>query len=157
MDSILGYLLLSNKNFKLGFFRGFGYVMFDDPATAAKALKTEVHEYDGKKFDVKVALTKIESLSTLKSEKHRKLYITGIPLRMTKGDLENHFIQFGEITDIRILKQEDSSRHKLFGFLTFAEKSGADAALKFGDHHWIRNFATKVILFEKIFAITHKK
>jgi hypothetical protein len=92
---------------------------------------------DGRRIDVKVALTKSQSLCSLKSEKHRKLYITGIPKGVTKEDLQAHFLQFGRISDIRILWQGQSYRHKLFGFITFAEKKGADNALAFGASQFV--------------------
>jgi hypothetical protein len=102
---------------------------------------------DGRRIDVKVALTKSQSLSSLKSEKHRKLYITGIPKGATKEDFEDYFTQFGRISDIRILWQGQSYRHKLFGFITFAEKTGADNALAFGEAHFVPQIDHEVLFW----------
>lgn len=59
-----------------------------------------------------------------------KIYIGNLPFKMEANALRDLFSQFGEITDLFLVKDRETGRLKGFGFITFADSASAQAALK---------------------------
>jgi len=58
-----------------------------------------------------------------------KLYIGNLPWTVSEEKLKELFSKFGEITEATIIADRYSGRSKGFGFVTFASKESADAAI----------------------------
>ena len=69
-----------------------------------------------------------EQSSITKKEKGCELFIGNLNINTEKEDLNNLFSKFGEITDIRIHKNEENK--KCYAFVRFSTKESANAALK---------------------------
>lgn len=65
-----------------------------------------------------------------------KLFVGGIPNEADDDKLRKLFEPHGDITDFAIMK-DDNGNNRGFGFITFAEKSMADAAISALDGHKI--------------------
>jgi cold-inducible RNA-binding protein len=60
----------------------------------------------------------------------RKLYVGNLNYELTADDLRTAFERFGQIEDSVVITNRETGCSRGFGFVTFAEPSQADAALK---------------------------
>src|SRR3989338_3479599 len=58
-----------------------------------------------------------------------KVYVGNLPFSVTDKDLNEMFVQFGQITEAVLIKDEFSGRSKGFGFVTFADKASGEKAI----------------------------
>ncbi|KAH7512885.1 hypothetical protein FEM48_Zijuj12G0137700 [Ziziphus jujuba var. spinosa] len=56
------------------------------------------------------------------------ILVKGFPFSTTDERLAEVFSQFGEITEVKIVKNKDSNKSKGFGFVTFTSESDAQKA-----------------------------
>ncbi|VEN44134.1 unnamed protein product [Callosobruchus maculatus] len=61
-------------------------------------------------------------------EQLRKLFIGGLDFRTTDESLKEHFEQWGEITDVVVMKDPTTKRSRGFGFITYAKAYMVDDA-----------------------------
>lgn len=59
-----------------------------------------------------------------------KIYVGNIPYDADSDTLKDHFSGCGEVVDAIVISDRETKRSKGFGFVTFADKDGLDAALK---------------------------
>lgn len=59
-----------------------------------------------------------------------KLYVGNLPYTVNEQDLKDLFKEFGEINDVRLIKDRETGRSKGFAFVEFADSSQSQAALK---------------------------
>ena len=58
-----------------------------------------------------------------------KLYVGNLPWSVKDVELKDMFAKFGEISEAIVISDKYSGRSKGFGFVTFASKENADAAV----------------------------
>jgi len=58
-----------------------------------------------------------------------KIYVGNLPWSVKDKELMDLFAKFGEITEATVISDKFSGRSKGFGFVTFAAKENADAAI----------------------------
>lgn len=58
-----------------------------------------------------------------------KIYIGNLPFSFTDGELNELFSQYGEISEVTVIKDKFSGRSKGFGFITFSDKASAEKAI----------------------------
>jgi len=67
----------------------------------------------------------------------KKLFVGGIPYRMTSADLEELFASVGTVVSARIIIDRMTNRSKGFGFVEMSNDEEADEAIKkFNDSDW---------------------
>lgn len=49
------------------------------------------------------------------------VYIGGLPYTLTEGDVECMMSQFGTVTDLKLVRNEDTNESKGFGFVQYAD------------------------------------
>lgn len=59
-----------------------------------------------------------------------KLYVGNFPYSVDEEQLRGIFSQYGEISDLALIKDRDTGRPKGFGFITFATQEAAEKALE---------------------------
>merc|ERR1711934_443800 len=57
------------------------------------------------------------------------VFLGNIAWSASVDDIREHFSQFGHVESVRIITDRDTGRSKGFGFVNFAEPSGATAAV----------------------------
>jgi RNA recognition motif-containing protein len=119
---------------KEGRSRGFGFVTFAFPQDVPPNFVTSMHVVDGKQVDVKIAIPEEElQLST----GVKKLFVGGLTITTTREHLEQHFGQFGVLTDAVVM--ETNGRPRGFGFVTFETEEQAETAYCYTPGHVIDN------------------
>ena len=59
----------------------------------------------------------------------KKLYVGNIPYEMSGEDIKKEFSDYGEVSDVFIVKDRRTGRPRGFAFVTFAEGDAADRAV----------------------------
>lgn len=72
--------------------------------------------------------------STLEPENLRKIFVGGLTSNTTDELMREFYSQFGEITDIIVMRDPTTKRSRGFGFVTFTAKTEVDAAMKQRPH-----------------------
>ncbi|CAG0915812.1 unnamed protein product [Notodromas monacha] len=112
------------KDFKTGYSYGFGFVDFQRPEDAAKAIET-LNGLDvmNKKIKVSYARPPGENI------KDSNLYVAGIPRDYNEAQLEQVFASYGAIIQRNILKDKITGASRGVGFVRFDTKDEAQAAI----------------------------
>ena len=119
---------------------GFGFVEFERPRNAQKAIKRLQHsELDGHKLELKLSHRESRSVdgerderreAKLSEQKSAKILVRNIPFEASKHEVKELFQTFGELKTVRLPKKFSSSQgeHRGFGFVEFTTKDGAKRA-----------------------------
>lgn len=59
-----------------------------------------------------------------------KIYVGNLPYDATENDIEQAFSEFGKVTSVNLLKDNQTGQLKGFGFVEMAEVSEGQAAIK---------------------------
>ncbi|XP_039021222.1 heterogeneous nuclear ribonucleoprotein 1-like isoform X1 [Hibiscus syriacus] len=118
--------------------RGFGFIVFSDPAIAEKVIK-EKHNIDGRMVEAKKAVPRddqnIMSRSTSSIQgspgpgRTRKIFVGGLASTVTESDFKKYFDQFGNVTDVVVMYDHNTQRPRGFGFITYDSEEAVDKVL----------------------------
>ncbi|XGW28934.1 hypothetical protein V3C99_008607 [Haemonchus contortus] len=67
-------------------------------------------------------------------ENFRKIFVGGLTGNTTDEVMREFYQQFGELTDIIVMRDPNTKRSRGFGFVTFASKANVDAAMAARPH-----------------------
>jgi len=67
----------------------------------------------------------------------KKIYVGGLPYKVTSEMLAEEFQQYGEIDDSIVISDRNTGRSRGFGFVTFSADQAADAALAHNGREWM--------------------
>ncbi|GLT80196.1 hypothetical protein SLA2020_516490 [Shorea laevis] len=119
--------------------RGFGFVIFADPAVAERVV-LEKHLIDGKTVEAKKAIPRDDQniLNKNNSSIHgssspartKKIFVGGLASSVTESDFKNYFDQFGTITDVVVMYDHNTQRPRGFGFITYDSEEAVDKVLQ---------------------------
>ncbi len=59
-----------------------------------------------------------------------KLFIGNLSFRATENELNDAFVQFGELEEVKIILDRETGRSRGFAFVTYIDDSSAQDALK---------------------------
>lgn len=140
---------------KDGKHRGFGFVTFDDPASAQEVLSEE-QVIDGRTVDVKEAVPKGEAPEPLAirepyggngfdrqargggdrsggggrpGPKTDKVFVGGLTQTTTEDQLRDYFAQYGNLIDVVVMKDRASQRSRGFGFVQYDDTEPVDKVM----------------------------
>ncbi|PSS21207.1 Heterogeneous nuclear ribonucleoprotein like [Actinidia chinensis var. chinensis] len=142
--------------------RGFGFVTFTDQSVADEVLKHE-HIILGRKVEVKLAIPKGEMYHNQCPNQQnnngscrnnsngncnrpwstKKIFIGGLPSKLTEEELKGYFERFGAITDAIVMYDKENDRSRGFGFVTFDSEEAVDIALQ-QKYHTLNGRAVEV-------------
>jgi cold-inducible RNA-binding protein len=74
------------------------------------------------------------------------LWVRNLSEATTEEDLEDLFLQVGEVTSLKIMKDRDSGLSKSYGYLTMSAQSEADKAISRFNEYSFGNHRLKVSL-----------
>lgn len=118
--------------------RGFGFVVFADPAVAERVV-LEKHTIDGRIVEAKKAVPRDDQhlLNRNNSSIHgspgpartKKIFVGGLASTVTESDFKKYFDQFGTITDVVVMYDHNTQRPRGFGFITYDSEDAVDKVL----------------------------
>ncbi|CAB4291436.1 unnamed protein product [Prunus armeniaca] len=122
--------------------RGFGFVVFSDPSVLDRVLNDK-HTIDGRVVEAKKALSREEqqtsnrsgNFNTTRSSggggnfKTKKIFVGGLPSTLTEDGFRQFFENYGTVTDVVIMYDQNTQRPRGFGFITFDTEDAVDRVL----------------------------
>ncbi|XWS18118.1 hypothetical protein CRYUN_Cryun32bG0014400 [Craigia yunnanensis] len=121
--------------------RGFGFVVFADPAIAEKVVM-EKHMIDGRTVEAKKAVPRDDQNILNKSNasihgspgpgpaRTKKIFVGGLASTVIESDFKRYFDQFGTITDVVVMYDHNTQRPRGFGFITYDSEEAVDKVLQ---------------------------
>ncbi|XP_021295092.1 heterogeneous nuclear ribonucleoprotein 1 isoform X1 [Herrania umbratica] len=119
--------------------RGFGFVVFADPAIAERVVM-EKHMIDGRTVEAKKAVPRDDQNILNKSNvsihgspgpaRTKKIFVGGLASTVTESDFKRYFDQFGTITDVVVMYDHNTQRPRGFGFITYDSEEAVDKVLQ---------------------------
>lgn len=118
----------------------FGFVDYVNPADAKKAFEhAQGKEVDGRNIKVDLQAAKpprdqadnrAKKFNDRQSAPSKTLWLGNLAFHLTEDEIWEKFGEHGEVSSVRLPKNPETDQPKGFGYVEFAEQSGADAALK---------------------------
>lgn len=118
--------------------RGFGFVVFANPAVADRVVM-EKHQIDGRMVEAKKAVPRddqhilIRNSSSIHGSpgpgRTKKIFVGGLASTVTENDFKKYFEQFGTINDAIVMYDHNTQRPRGFGFITFDSEDAVDMVL----------------------------
>ncbi|XP_019702724.2 uncharacterized protein [Elaeis guineensis] len=118
--------------------RGFGFVVFADPAVAERVIM-EKHMIDGRMVEAKKAVPRDDQHILSRSNtsiygssgpgRTKKIFVGGLPSTITESDFKKYFDQFGNIIDVVVMYDHNTQRPRGFGFITYDSEDAVDKVL----------------------------
>ncbi|KAM3701293.1 hypothetical protein ACB098_05G160200 [Castanea mollissima] len=118
--------------------RGFGFVVFVDP-TVAERVVMEKHVIDGRTVEAKKAVPRDDqnilnrNNSSIQGSpgpaRTKKIFVGGLASTVTESDFKKYFDQFGTITDVVVMYDQNTQRPRGFGFITFDSEEAVENVL----------------------------
>lgn len=119
--------------------RGFGFIVFADPAVADLVIK-EKHNIDGRMVEAKKAVPRDDQTNTMSRHsgsiqsspvpiRSRKIFVGGLASSVTENDFKLYFEQFGTVTDGVVMYDHNTRRPRGFGFITYNSEDAVDKVL----------------------------
>lgn len=115
--------------------RGFGFITFAEPASVDNVLKVPIHTLDGKKIDPKHATPKNRPKQPNKT---KKIFVGGVSQDTSSEEVKAYFNQFGKVEETVMLMDQQTKRHRGFGFVTFENEDVVDRVCEI-HFHTIKN------------------
>lgn len=98
-------------------------------------LKVPIHTLDGKKIDPKHATPKNRPKQ---SNKTKKIFVGGVSQDTSSDEVKAYFNQFGKVEETVMLMDQQTKRHRGFGFVTFENEDVVDRVCEI-HFHTIKN------------------
>ncbi|XWS53763.1 hypothetical protein CRYUN_Cryun10bG0028100 [Craigia yunnanensis] len=122
--------------------RGFGFVVFSDPAILDTVLQ-EKHTIDGRAVEAKRALSREEQQTSARTGnlnqgrssgsggniRTKKIFVGGLPPTLTEDGFRQYFDDYGQVTDVVIMYDQNTQRPRGFGFISFDTEDAVDRVL----------------------------
>ena len=99
-----------------------------------RVLAVPSHSLDGKKIDPKHATPKSKS----KANKTKKIFVGGVSQETSADEVKAYFSQFGKVEEAVMLMDQQTKRHRGFGFVTFENEDVVDRVCEI-HFHTIKN------------------
>ncbi|CAH1175669.1 unnamed protein product [Phaedon cochleariae] len=115
--------------------RGFGFITFSEPTSVDNVLKVPIHTLDGKKIDPKHATPKNRPKQPNKT---KKIFVGGVSQDTSADEVKAYFSQFGKVEETVMLMDQQTKRHRGFGFVTFENEDVVDRVCEI-HFHTIKN------------------
>ncbi|CAH9095199.1 unnamed protein product [Cuscuta epithymum] len=123
--------------------RGFGFVDFADPNVLDTVLQDK-HTIDGRTVEAKRALPREEQHMSKPgnannngggygggggNNRTKKIFVGGLPPALTEDEFRRYFETYGNVTDVVVMYDQQTTRPRGFGFISFDSEDAVDRVL----------------------------
>ena len=106
------------------------WVALESPEAVEKALAEIGEEANIAGQSVSVVLSEVRARKPRYQDKSKQtLFVGNLSWRVEDWQIEDFFMQFGDIEQIRLIKDMETGRSRGFGFVTFSSEREAQAAM----------------------------
>jgi len=112
---------------------GFGFISIS-PLTTLTDIVSEEHYLSGQKIQCQKALSHAEASKRKRDEKCRKVFVGGLPRKLSNEQLCHYFKQFGVIEKGYVVKSSSTGVARGFGFVVYKERKSLELALSQAEH-----------------------
>jgi len=130
----------------------YAFIEFTDSQSAAAALSAmNKRSCLGKEMKVNWATTSGGHQNKVDSSKHYHIFVGDLAPDIDQQTLREAFAPYGEISDVKIMKDPHTLVHKGYGFISFVNKVDAEAAIAQMNGQWLgtrkirTNWATRKV------------
>lgn len=102
-----------------------------EPGSVDNVLKVPIHILDGKKIDPKHATPKNRPRQ---SHRTKKIFVGGVSQDTSSEEVKAYFNQFGKVEETVMLMDQQTKRHRGFGFVTFENEDVVDRVCEIHFH-----------------------
>ncbi|KAI3801097.1 hypothetical protein L1987_29199 [Smallanthus sonchifolius] len=124
--------------------RGFGFVVFSDPSVLDSVLQDR-HTIEGRTVEAKRALSREEQQTSRPNNfgrssggtgnyRTKKIFVGGLPSTLTEEQFRQYFENYGEVTDVVIMFDQNTNIPRGFGFISFDTEDAVDRVLQKSFH-----------------------
>ncbi|XP_047319284.1 heterogeneous nuclear ribonucleoprotein 1-like [Impatiens glandulifera] len=128
--------------------RGFGFVVFADPAILDRVLQ-DSHSIEGRTVEAKRALSREEQQTSSRTGgsnnggrnfasggnyRTKKIFVGGLPPSISEDGFRQYFEGYGSVTDVVIMYDQQTQRPRGFGFISFESEDAVDRILQKNYH-----------------------
>ncbi|XP_047310112.1 heterogeneous nuclear ribonucleoprotein 1-like isoform X2 [Impatiens glandulifera] len=129
--------------------RGFGFVVFADPAILLRVLQ-DTHTIEGRTVEAKRALPReeqqqqktpfrtgnnnISSSGSSGRYRTKKIFVGGLLPTLTEEGFRDYFEGYGSVSDVVIMYDQQTQRPRGFGFISFEKEDAVDKVLQKNFH-----------------------
>lgn len=104
------------KNPETGRSRGFGFITFADPTNVDLVLQNTPHVLDNRTIDPKPCNPRADMVRTPRKNTSGgngyKVFLGGLPSNLTETDLRNFFSQYGKVTEVVIMYDQEKKKSR---------------------------------------------
>jgi len=116
--------IVITKNFNEKCKSYIAYIVFKDEEAAKKALEKNGHVLDGLHLRVDIAS------ASSKADKKRSVFLGNLPFDVQEDEIRGHFTDCGDITNVRIVRDRQTSLGKGIAYVSFESKDSVGLSLK---------------------------
>jgi len=102
------------------------YIVFQDDASAQKALTANGQEIEGK-------VIRVDTAQKTKRDVTNTIFVGNLPFDVKEDELRTHFQECGGITDVRVVRDKKFNTGKGFAFITFEDGKGRTNGLNLNE------------------------
>lgn len=118
--------------------KGYGFVKYNDPSCVdAIMVKKGAHNLDGRMLDTKPCNARgsrprggMGGGGGQDDQRTKKIFVGGISQQASKDDLYEVFSQHGNVEDVHIMTDNETGKHRGFGFVTLSSEEDVDKLVK---------------------------
>eukprot|EP00057_Strongylocentrotus_purpuratus_P023578 XP_011678052.1 PREDICTED: heterogeneous nuclear ribonucleoprotein A0-like isoform X2 [Strongylocentrotus purpuratus] len=128
-------VLMMDKDTRMN--KGYGFVKFEDPRCSEDVLgKKGQHQLDGKMLDTKPCNARGSKPRGYgggggqDDSRTKKVFVGGISQQASKDDLYELFKQFGMVEDVHIMTDNETGKHRGFGFVTLDSEEDVEKLVR---------------------------
>ncbi|KII69690.1 Heterogeneous nuclear ribonucleoprotein A1-like 2 [Thelohanellus kitauei] len=112
--------------------RGFGFVEFTSEDAVDRVIKSRPIVCEGRDIEVKRALPKEISMSTI-HERTKRVFLGGLNYEVTEDDIRKHyeenFSKYGKVESVEVKRNKETNVSRGFAFVSFDNDDMVDAIL----------------------------
>jgi len=126
------------RNPKTGLSKGYGFLHLEDKQAAKRILQKKDHSINGRKIDCQIAKASKSLIGG--NQQHRiannknRLFVAGLSSEVCDEDLNCYFSGFREVKSAYVIRDYETKKSKLFGYVVFNTEEAALGVLGISDH-----------------------